>query len=355
VKFGLRAGTMNARLIQLAVGLVCTLFFLALALYRVQLGAVRTALANADLGWIAAAILVYAGNLGLRAWRWQVILRPVAAIPYSTVTRALLVGYGLNAVMPARLGELFRAEFFKKTYGLSRVWGLTSIVIERLFDGITVICCLGIGLVSAAAARPNAGLLINVLVTGSVLFGAVFIAALYLSGSMASRIVGRFPGLSAQMTMVQQGFEILRTWRTLEVVAITVMIYVPDALSLWLLVKSVGLTLGFSDTLVLLGAASLSTLVPSGPAFLGTLQFAYALAIEFAGGSRALGIAAATLAQLCLLVPLALIAAGILVHGSGRYLFAVLARRQSADTSEEELSVAPVVATTEISADRGRL
>jgi hypothetical protein len=45
------------------------------------------------------------------------------------VARALLVGYGLNAIMPARLGELFRAEFFKKTYGLSRVWGLTSIVI----------------------------------------------------------------------------------------------------------------------------------------------------------------------------------------------------------------------------------
>jgi len=67
--------------------------------------------------------------LALRAWRWQVILRPVAAIPYPSVARALLVGYGLNAIMPARLGELFRAEFFKKTYGLSRVWGLTSIVI----------------------------------------------------------------------------------------------------------------------------------------------------------------------------------------------------------------------------------
>ena len=80
------------------------------------------------------------------------------------------------------------------------------------------------------------------------------------------------------MAMVQQGFEILRTWRTLEVIAITFVIYVPDALSLWFLVKAVGLTLGFSDTLVLLGAASLSTLVPSGPAFLGTLQFAYALA-----------------------------------------------------------------------------
>ena len=80
-----------------------------------------------------------------------------------------------------------------------------------------------------------------------------------------------------EMAMVQQGVEILRRWRTLEVTGLTLIIYVPDALSLWFLVKAVGLTLGFSDTLVLLGAAGLSTLVPSGPGFLGTLQCAYAL------------------------------------------------------------------------------
>src|SRR5438270_12941345 len=137
-------------------------------------------LASANPFWIAAAMLIYAVNLTLRAWRWQVILRPVATIPYPMVARALLVGYGLNVIMPARLGELFRAEFFKKAYGLSRVWGLASVVIVRLFDGITVICCLGVGLLLAAAARPNAGLLINVLVMGSVLFGAVLLAALYL-------------------------------------------------------------------------------------------------------------------------------------------------------------------------------
>lgn len=322
---------MKVRLIQLVIGLACTLFFLAIAFYRVQLGAVSAALAGANPLWVAAAMLIYAGNLLLRAWRWKVILRPVAAIPYPIVARALLVGYGLNAIMPARLGELFRAEFFKKTFGLSRVWGLTSIVIERLFDGITVVCCLGVGLVSAAAAKPNTGLLVNVLVTGGIVFGMVLLAAFYLSSSMTSRIVRRFPGLSVQMAMVQQGLQILRTWRILEVVTITAVIYVADASSLWFLVKALGLTLGFSDTLVLLGAASLSTLVPSGPAFLGTLQFAYALAIEFAGGARALGIAAATLAQLCLLLPLALIAAGILVHGSGTALYTILARRQADD------------------------
>src|SRR5258708_8668835 len=120
---------------------------------------------------------------------------------------------------------------------------------------------------------------------------------------MMSRIIGRFPGLSGHMAMVQQGFEILRTWRTLEVIGITLIIYVPDALTLWFLVKAVGLTLGFSDTLVLLGAASLSTLVPSGPAFLGTLQFAYALAVQFARGRPPRRNPAATLAQACLLLP----------------------------------------------------
>jgi hypothetical protein len=36
--------------------------------------------------------VVYAVNLSLRAWRWQVILSPVAAIPYPTMARALVVG-----------------------------------------------------------------------------------------------------------------------------------------------------------------------------------------------------------------------------------------------------------------------
>jgi hypothetical protein len=118
-----RPTEMKVRLIQLVIGLACTLFFLGIAFYRVQLGAVSAALAAANPAWIVAAMLIYAVNLALRAWRWQAILRPVAAIPFHIVVRALLVGYGLNAVMPARLGELFRAEFFKKTFGLSRIWG----------------------------------------------------------------------------------------------------------------------------------------------------------------------------------------------------------------------------------------
>ena len=320
---------MKLRAIQITVGLGCALFFLALALHRVPLADVGSTLAGADPMWIGAAVVVYAINLSLRAWRWQIILQPGAAISYSTVARALVVGYGLNTIMPARLGELFRAEFVKVDVGLSRLWTLTSIVVERLFDGLTVVACLGVGLLLAAATRQSAGVLIDVVATGGILFGMILLAALCLAGPTVSKLSARFAKLSAPLMMVRQGFHILRTRRMVAVAALTLIIYLPDALSLWLIVKAAGLGLGFADTLVLVGAASLGTLLPSGPAFLGTLQFAYVLAIEFAGGARVVGIAAATLAQLCLLLPVAVVAAGILLYGSGGALYAALARRGS--------------------------
>src|SRR4051812_46593646 len=146
---------MKYRHIQIVVGLGSAFVFLALALYRVPLADVRAALVSANPLWLAATILVYAINLSLRSWRWQIILRAVEPLPYLTVLRALVVGYGMNVVMPVRLGELFRAEFCKKDFGLPRSWALTSIVIERLFDGLTVVACLGIGLLLATRQESS--------------------------------------------------------------------------------------------------------------------------------------------------------------------------------------------------------
>jgi uncharacterized membrane protein YbhN (UPF0104 family) len=66
---------MKVRAVQIITGLVCTFFFLALALYRVQLGSIGAALAHANPTWIGAAIIAYAINLSLRTRRWQIILR----------------------------------------------------------------------------------------------------------------------------------------------------------------------------------------------------------------------------------------------------------------------------------------
>jgi uncharacterized membrane protein YbhN (UPF0104 family) len=156
----------------------------------------------------------------------------------------------------------------------------------------------------------------------------VLLAALCLAGPTMSGVFVRYPRLSEQLMLIRQAFQILRTRQILAVAALTLIIYLPDALALWFIVKAVGLQLDFAVTLVLLGAVSLSSLLPSGPAYLGTLQFAYALSIEFVGAPPAVGVAAATLAQVCILLPTALAAVAVLVHRSGGALSSVLAKRE---------------------------
>jgi uncharacterized membrane protein YbhN (UPF0104 family) len=72
---------LTTRIVQITAGLGCAVFFLALALSRAPKNAIGASLATADPIWIGAAMLVYAVDLPLRARRWQIILRPVAAIP----------------------------------------------------------------------------------------------------------------------------------------------------------------------------------------------------------------------------------------------------------------------------------
>jgi uncharacterized protein (TIRG00374 family) len=313
---------MKRQVLQLSIGLAAAIGFLLLALDRAPLAAVGTILAHADPLWLFAALASYAAALALRAKRWQVILRPVAAVPYAKVARVLLVGYGFNTIMPARLGELFRAEFFKEAYGLPRVPVLTSIVVERLFDGLAVVGCLALGLVLAGGAGRAESILVDVVIAGAALFGGMLAAALGFARLPLSRWFARLPRVAARLTEIERGLSLLHSRRGVAVALLTVIVYVPDALTLWFVVKGCGYGLGFADTLVLLGGAALSTLLPSGPAFLGTLQFAYVLAIEFAGGQAALGVAAATLTQFCLLLPVAVLATALFVQGSGGALYA---------------------------------
>ena len=53
--------------------------------------------------------------------------------------------------------------------------------------------------------------------------------------------------------------------------------------------------------LLVIGVVSLSTLLPSPPGFLGTMQFAFAIAVSTFGYSWSQGIAAATVSQVFLL------------------------------------------------------
>jgi glycosyltransferase 2 family protein len=318
---------MTSRAIYVALGLLCAGTLLWVTMARTDIEEIETALTSANPVWIALGMAAYAANLVVRGVRWRLILRQVAAIGFQPVLTALLVGYGVNTIIPARLGELFRAEFCKQRCGLPRIWALASILIERLLDGIMVIICLGVGLLISDGSSEIGRVLGGVLAIAAAMFGSLLFAALVLSGKSVPRWFDRWPRISGNMEMVRTGLNIVRSRSFPIMVAMSFAVYLPDILSIWLAVRAVGITLGLGNLLVLTGAASLATLLPAGPAFLGTLQLAYALTMQFIGEPAAVGVAATFLVQACYYLPVAIIAVVLIAGNTGQTLRTLLGPR----------------------------
>jgi uncharacterized membrane protein YbhN (UPF0104 family) len=181
-----------------------------------------------------------------------------------------------------------------------------------------VITCLGVGLLISHGSSEIGRVLGGVLAIAAAIFGSLLFVALVLSGKSIPRLFDRWPRVSENMEMVRSGLNILRSRSFPIMVAMSFVVYLLDILSIWLAVKAVGVTLSLGNSLVLTGAASLATLLPAGPAFLGTLQLAYALTMEFIGEPAAVGVAATFLVQACYYLPVAIVAVVVVAGNTGQ-------------------------------------
>lgn len=266
-----------------------------------------------DASWIALAVALQGVNLLLRAVRWRQLLLFAAPVRPAAVFDALLVGYAVNGALPARLGELFRADRLARTATVSRSTALGSIVVERLIDLVTAVSLLLAGLVLAGSASGTAH---HAVIVGAVLAVAVAatlsaIAWRFVPGSgeaLALRVVHglrRSTVVAGRLGRIADDFasfaRVLHTRRFVAAAAITVPIWTIETGAIWSICRSVHVELGLDGLLCLMGGASLSTVLPTAPGFVGSYQYAYVLIFAQLGLSAASAVVAATAAQVFLI------------------------------------------------------
>jgi glycosyltransferase 2 family protein len=94
---------------------------------------------------------------------------------------------------------------------------------------------------------------------------------------------------------------VLRRPRMLGVLLLSVAVWFFDGGALWAILRAAGVDIGFLAMSLILGVVSLSTLLPSPPGFVGTMQFAYVIAVQAFGYASSQGIVAATANQVLLI------------------------------------------------------
>lgn len=77
--------------------------------------------------------------LFFRAYKWKYLISHIKRVKISNLFKATVLGFMANSILPARAGEVIRAYIISKYEKISKVSSFSTIVLERIFDGIVVI------------------------------------------------------------------------------------------------------------------------------------------------------------------------------------------------------------------------
>ena len=176
-----------------------------------DLGAIAAEVAAADPWWLLASVFVATAGYLLRAMRWQVLLTPLRS---QTGLRARFaataIGFMVNNLLPARAGEFARAWSLARMAKMRTSACLSSLVVERLFDGITVVALLvvSLSLPGFRADSELAGELVGGAVAGFLAVLAIVILAVTLVlarpdvvRAVARPLASRLPGAAGDRAL----------------------------------------------------------------------------------------------------------------------------------------------------------
>ena len=125
---------------RFVLGILMSAAALALILKDVSLPELIGALRRANYWWQIPSVAALVGAMWLRAARWRALLGE--RLPIRRSFHIQNVGSLLNNVLPLRLGELSKAYLASRGSGLSVMEGLSSVLIERLLDVLSVFALL---------------------------------------------------------------------------------------------------------------------------------------------------------------------------------------------------------------------
>jgi uncharacterized protein (TIRG00374 family) len=291
----------------LAVSIVC----LWLVFRSLDPAALGVALAQANFLYVLPAVAVYFLGVWLRSVRWGLLLRPAlrggqapgarrqqtgayrlppppnprplppARVPSTgRLFRVLVIGFTVNNLLPARLGEVARAYLLWRGERIEPGATIATIVLERVLDGLTLCAFAGVAALlvpfpadlQRAAWITAAGFLAVTLgLVGFLLLPGPFVG---LALRVLRLLPERFAHLGERLVhSFVDGLAILRQGHALAaVLGLSLLAWLAEAGMYYVIM--LGFPFPARPEAALLGAsaANFGAMIPSSPGYVGTFD-----------------------------------------------------------------------------------
>jgi uncharacterized protein (TIRG00374 family) len=269
----------------LNVRTIGSLLFGALLLYLVSRvlfgpgfdwGEVGRLIGQANPGFLALAFLAYYATFPLRGYRWRFVLaRSGMNIRFRDATEILYLSWFVNCLVPAKLGDLYRAYLLRGNFGASISRTVGTVFIERVADIIIIATlALSAGFWSfRGRQRPD----IDALFIVGFVVAIGFVLMLVVLRVWGANI-GRFlPARVAELwDRFHEGSTGALGMRSIPVIlVITTAIWLLEGARLYFVIRALALPdvgLGISSSVFVALAAALLTAIPLTPAGFGFVE-----------------------------------------------------------------------------------
>ena len=289
------------RILSAILGIALSGALLLWALRGVDLAEVGARLRAARTLPLVIAAILATSAFPLRVVRWRLLLRrdDGGALPVLPLWHAVAIGFMANNLLPFRAGEMVRVVAATRLTGARFGAALSSIAVERVFDGLTVVALLSLGLLAsnlpagvavggvslAQAARVSGALAGAALVAAALLVAFPLVAEgvvhrVLPAGRLTDRIVTMIEGM-------RQGLSALRSpSRLAGVVFWSLALWTLNALSFWIAFSAFGIPVDYTGALVMQGILVVGISVQFAPGFLGQFEAAIVAALALYGVSN---------------------------------------------------------------------
>ena len=262
------------------LGILISLALLVLLFFGIDIHRFFTTFRSANYYYTVLVILVVFAGSYLRALRWRWIMMPIKKISVGNLFSATVIGYMVNSLFPVRLGEFFRAHVIGRKEGISRASSFATIVVERLFDGLSILVILVLMLYWIKIPIQNVLIAAGWL---ALLFYSVVIVIILMFNYKRELVLRPFnflPDSIKQKVMhilksLAEGFKIVEEGHHLIIISLySFSIWIVTAFGIYLTVIAFGHQISYAVSMFILVLLTFAVLIPSSPGFLGTFDAA---------------------------------------------------------------------------------
>ncbi|MFH0924545.1 MAG: lysylphosphatidylglycerol synthase transmembrane domain-containing protein, partial [bacterium] len=133
---------LNQKVPPALIGIIISAFFLFLFLFKVDYHKLWLAFKEVEYIYLLPLLILQVISYMVRALRWKYLMSSIKEIRFRSLFSATVVGFMANNLFPLRVGEFIRAYFIGTKENISKSASFATIILERLFDGFTILLFL---------------------------------------------------------------------------------------------------------------------------------------------------------------------------------------------------------------------